>query len=291
MRIITLNVNGIRSAARLGFFEWAGKQNADVICLQETRAQEHKLAPGAIDLPGFTRYFVDAVRPGYSGVALYAKAQPRSVRRDLGWPEMDREGRYVEADFGSVTVASLYVPSGTSGPARQAVKMQFLERFLAVLAQLRRSGREHIICGDYNIAHKEIDTFDPVRNSRVTGFFPEERAWLDAAIEQVGWVDAFRVVNKHPKQYTWWANWPLAFPRNLGWRLDYQLITPGLVPRVRAGSIYKEQRFSDHAPVTIDYDFCLESTEPSSLPGEDWSMRPRQGDVEQERAEDASNEP
>jgi exodeoxyribonuclease-3 len=132
--------------------------------------------------------------------------------------------------------------------------MGFLERFLIYLAQLRKSGREYILCGDYNIAHKEIDTFDPVRNAKITGFFPEERAWMDAAIESAGWVDAFRIVDQRPKEYTWWANWPKAWERNLGWRIDYQLITPGLVSKIRAASIYREERFSDHAPLTIDYD-------------------------------------
>lgn len=251
---MTLNANGIRSAGRRGFFQWAQTQAADVICLQETRAQEHQLPADAFVLPGFTGYFVDAKRRGYSGVALYSRAEPLEVRRTLGWDDMDSEGRFIQADFGELTVSSLYVPSGISGPARQAFKMNFLERLLAVLAQLRRSGREHIVCGDFNVAHKDVDTYSPARNQHVTGFLPEERAWMDTLLAQVGWVDAFRAVNSEPKQYTWWSNWPGAWERNLGWRIDYQLITPGLAGKVRRASVFKDARFSDHAPLTIEYD-------------------------------------
>jgi exodeoxyribonuclease III len=254
VRIITLNANGIRAAARRGFFEWASGEEPDVVCLQETRAQEHQLPPELVSLPGFTAYFVDSTRRGYSGVALYARQEPIAIRRTLGWSDMDSEGRFVQADFGSVAVSSLYVPSGISGPPRQAFKMDFLERLLAVLAQMRHSGREHIVCGDFNIAHKTIDTYNPARNSHVSGFLPQERAWMETLIERIGWVDAFRVVHRQPGQYTWWSNWPAAWERNLGWRLDYQLITPGLADRVRHAAIYKDGRFSDHAPLTIDYE-------------------------------------
>lgn len=254
MRVITLNANGIRSAERRGFFDWARTQASDFVCLQETRAQEHQLPADAFVLPGFTGYFVDAKRRGYSGVALYARSEPLEVRRSLGWADVDSEGRFIQADFGEFTVSSLYVPSGISGPVRQAFKMNFLERLLAMLAQLRRSGREHIVCGDFNVAHRDADTYSPARNRHVTGFLPEERAWMDTLLERVGWVDAFRVVNPEPKQYTWWSNWPGAWERNLGWRIDYQIITPGLAGRVRRASIYKEARFSDHAPLTIEYD-------------------------------------
>lgn len=254
MRVITLNANGIRAAARRGFFEWAQKQEPDVVCVQETRAQEHQIAPDAFTLPGFTAFFVDSQRRGYSGVALYSRRDPLSLRRTLGWPDMDSEGRFIQADFGDLTVASLYVPSGITGPARQAFKMNFLERLLAVLAQLRHSGREHIVCGDFNIAHKPIDTYSPSRNGSISGFLPDERAWMDALFDGLGWIDAFRVVNHEAKQYTWWSNWPAAWERNLGWRIDYQIVTPGLAGRVRRASIYKEKRFSDHAPLTIDYD-------------------------------------
>jgi len=254
VRVITFNANGIRSAVRRGFFEWAQTQAADVVCLQETRSQERLVRPEALALTGFSAYFVDARRPGYSGVAIYSRQEPLSVRRSLGWADLDSEGRFVQADFGNVSVASLYVPSGITGPPRQAFKMDFLERLLAVLAQLRHSGGHHIVCGDFNIAHQSIDTYNPARNATVSGFLPDERAWMDVLVERVGWVDAFRVINKEPRQYTWWSNWPAAWDRNLGWRLDYQLITPDLALSVRNASIYKGARFSDHAPLTVDYE-------------------------------------
>ena len=253
MRVITLNANGIRAAARRGFFEWAQSQEPDVVCLQETRAQERQLPLQAFSLPGFREYFVDARRRGYSGVALYSRREPLDVHRALGWPEIDSEGRFLQADFENVSVTSLYVPSGITGPARQAFKMNFLERLLATLARMRHSGRNHIVCGDFNIAHKTIDTYSRARNGYVSGFLPEERAWMDALVERLGWVDAFRIVNREPKQYTWWSNWPQARERNLGWRIDYQMITPGLAPSVRNAFIYKDARFSDHAPLVVDY--------------------------------------
>ncbi len=254
MRVITLNANGIRSAARRGFFDWVKRQDADVVCLQETRAQEHQLGPESIALPGFTAFYVDARRRGYSGVALYARREPLSVCRTLGFDDMDAEGRFIQADFGAVTVASLYVPSGITGVARQAFKMDFLERLLAVLAKMRHAGREHIVCGDFNIAHRAIDTYNPSRNANVSGFLPDERAWMDVLLGRLGWIDAFRVVDRDAKEYTWWSNAPAAWDRNLGWRIDYQMITPGLAPRVKSAVIYKAARFSDHAPLQIDYD-------------------------------------
>jgi exodeoxyribonuclease-3 len=254
-RIITCNLNGIRAAARKGFFRWLVAQQPDVVALQETKAQEHQLPPEALDLTEFNSAFVDAQRKGYSGVALYARRTPDRIVRGLGIEEYDAEGRFVRMDFGNLSVCSLYVPSGTSGPARQAVKEAFLERFIALLAQMKNAGRSFVICGDYNIAHREIDVFDPRSCSKITGFLPQERAWFDDVVDRVGWVDAFRVVNQETRQFSWWSNWTGAYERNLGWRIDYQLITPDLAPAVRHASIYKDERFSDHAPVTIDYEF------------------------------------
>ncbi len=253
-RVITANLNGIRAAARKGFFRWMLAQKPDVVCLQETKAQEHQLPPEAIDLPQFTAAFVDAQKKGYSGVAIYAKRAPDRIVRGLGIEEYDAEGRFVRMDFGDLTIASLYVPSGTSGPARQIVKEAFLDRFIAILAQFKNDGRRYIVCGDYNIAHRDIDVFDAKSCARTTGFLPQERAWFDDVIDRAGWVDAFRTVNTDARQFTWWSNFPGAFERNLGWRIDYQLITPNVPPAVRSASIYREERFSDHAPVTIDYD-------------------------------------
>jgi exodeoxyribonuclease-3 len=254
-RIITANLNGIRAAARKGFFRWMREQQPDIVCLQETKAQEHQLTPEALDLPEFTAAFVDAQKKGYSGVAIYARRAPERIVRGLGIEEYDVEGRFVRMDFADgFSIASLYVPSGTSGPARQAVKEAFLDRFIALLVQFKNEGRRFVICGDYNIAHREIDVFDPKSCSRVTGFLPQERAWFDDVIDRAGWIDAFRVVYTEPRQYSWWSNFPAAWERNLGWRIDYQLVTPNLAPTVRAASIYRDERFSDHAPVTIDYD-------------------------------------
>ncbi|HYW52530.1 MAG TPA: exodeoxyribonuclease III [Dongiaceae bacterium] len=255
-RVITCNLNGVRAAARKGFFAWMDAQHPDVVCLQETKAQEHQLPPEALDLTHYHSAFVDAQKKGYSGVAIYAKRPPLRIVRGLGMEDMDAEGRFVRMDFeGGLSVASLYVPSGTTGPARQAVKEHFLDRFIANLARMKNEGHPMLVCGDYNIAHRDIDVFNPARCAGVTGFLPQERAWMDDVLDRVGWVDAFRVAKpEEKKQFTWWSGWKGAWENNLGWRIDYQLATPDLAPRVRAASIYRDERFSDHAPVTIDYD-------------------------------------
>ncbi|HMD02375.1 MAG TPA: exodeoxyribonuclease III [Candidatus Baltobacteraceae bacterium] len=257
---MTFNANGIRSAARKGFFGWLREQNPDVLAMQETKAQEHQLPPEALDLDAYRRYvFVDAQKRGYSGVALYAKIEPDNVVRGFGrgFEDMDAEGRFARFDWGDFSIASVYVPSGTSGEVRQAVKDSFLERFVELLASYANDGRRYILCGDFNIAHREIDTYDPVRNALVTGHLPHERAWMEAALEEIGWVDAFRVVDHEPKRYTWWSGWPGAWERNLGWRIDYQLVTPNVAPFVRSAVIERNARFSDHAPLTLTYDLTL----------------------------------
>ena len=253
MRIITCNLNGIRAAVRKGFLPWLLAQDADVVCLQEIKAQAAQLPPECAALPGYNGYFCDAHKKGYSGVGIYARRAPDRVVRGLGWPDIDREARFLQLDFGDVSMVSLYVPSGTMGPARQAVKYDFLERFKTELARMRSDGRRYLLCGDFNIAHRAIDLYDPVRNAATTGFLPPERAWFDAMIAG-GWVDAFRVVNDRPKEYTWWSGWPQAWERNLGWRIDYQIVSPALALAVRSAAIYKGERFSDHAPLTVDYD-------------------------------------
>lgn len=257
MRITTFNCNGIRATARKGFFAWLRRNSPDVVCLQETKAQEHQIPPEALDLDEYVAAFVDAERKGYSGVALYALRKPDAVVRGLGIPEIDREGRIVRADFGTLSVVSLYVPSGISGAARQDVKRQFYAHLLAELSRWRNDGRSYIVCGDFNVAHRPIDIYDPIRNANVTGFLPYERAWLDAIVDEMGWLDAFRVADPSPKRFTWWSNWPGAWERNIGWRLDYQFVTPDLAPLVRDASIYRGDKFSDHAPLTIEYDWTL----------------------------------
>jgi len=257
MKIMSLNANGIRSAANKGFFQWMLKQRPDVVCLQETKAQEHQLAPEVRNLRGYYSYFHDAEKKGYSGVAIYCRREPDQVRLGLGWPDMDAEGRFIQADFGSLSVISLYLPSGSSSPERQAVKFDFMERFMPILKKLRRSRRDYIICGDWNIAHKAIDLKNWRSNQKNSGFLPEERSWMDELLEGVGWVDAFRTVDQRPDQYTWWSNRGRAWEKNVGWRIDYQIINPRLKEAVRSAAIYTEQRFSDHAPLTLNYDYEL----------------------------------
>ena len=229
-------------------------QDADFVCLQETKAQEHQLPLDAAGVSHYTAVFLDAEKKGYSGVAIYARREPDRVVRGFGWPEYDREARWLQFDYGNLSVVSLYVPSGSSGPARQAVKETFLDLFRPYLARLRADGRSYIIAGDFNIAHKEIDVYNPVRCSHISGFFPHERAWLEGVLSEVGWVDAFRVVNQQPKQFSWWSNFQNAFERNNGWRIDYNLVSPDLRHAVRSASIYRDSRFSDHAPVILEYE-------------------------------------
>lgn len=253
MRIITLNLNGIRSAVKKGFIPWMLEQNADVICLQETRAQEHQLTT-AIHPPGYHAYFCDAEKKGYSGVAIYCRHKPDKIITGLGWPTADKEGRYIQADFGDLSVASLYMPSGSSGEDRQAIKFDFLKHYKKILQHQHSQQRNYIICGDWNIAHKQIDLKNWRANQKNSGFLPEERAWLDEVFGPLGFIDAFRQVNQLPDQYTWWSNRGQAWVKNVGWRIDYQVVTPGLKDKIKSAHIYKEQRFSDHAPLIMDYD-------------------------------------
>ena len=230
------------------------KQAADVVCLQEIKAQTEQLDARTLQPDGYYGFFNSAEKKGYSGVALYSRREPDKVADHLGWDIADREGRFLQADYPGVSVVSLYLPSGTSGEERQAVKYDFLARFEAVLTAMRRQGREVIICGDWNIAHKEIDLKNWRSNRKNSGFLPEERAWMDKVFGEFGMVDAFRVVNQEAEQYTWWSNRGQSWAKNVGWRIDYQVVTPGLADRIKSSSIYKQQRFSDHAPLTIDYD-------------------------------------
>jgi len=257
MRIITLNVNGVRSAARKGFFDWLAAQDADVVCLQETKAQEGQLEDSLYRPEGYHCHYLDAEKKGYSGVALYARKKPDAIIQGLGWPDMDAEGRYLEARFGNLSVVSLYLPSGSSSEQRQQVKFSFLDRFMPFLRACASSGRDYVLCGDWNIAHHNIDLKNWRGNRKNSGFLPEERAWLDELFGPESWVDAFRVINQEPEQYTWWSNRGQAWAKNVGWRIDYQVASPGLKNRILAASIYKDERFSDHAPLTLDYDYPL----------------------------------
>lgn len=257
MRIITLNVNGIRSAARKGFFEWLATQNADFVCLQEIKAQNHQLEDALFHPEAYHCHYLPAVRKGYSGVGLYVRTRPDRVIEGIGWDDFDAEGRYLEVQVGSLSVVSLYLPSGSSGPERQAVKFDFMARLTAFLQSCRESGRDYILCGDWNIAHKPIDLKNWRSNQKNSGFLPEERAWMDQVLDENAWVDAFRAVNTDAEEYTWWSNRGQAWAKNVGWRIDYQVVSPGLKSRVRQAAIYKDERFSDHAPLLIDYDYPL----------------------------------
>lgn len=253
MRVVTANLNGIRSAAKKGFFDWMLKQNADVICIQELKAQHQDIDDKVFKPEGYHSYFHCAEKKGYSGVGLYTRLKPLDVRTGLGWLEADSEGRYVEANLGGLSVASLYLPSGTSGDERQKIKFDFLDRYAAHLKQLQTKSTPYIICGDWNIAHKPIDLKNWRGNQKNSGFLPEERAWMDQLFGPLGFVDAFRQINQDSDQYTWWSNRGQAWAKNVGWRIDYQVISPSLKDAVKSVSIYKDQRFSDHAPLIIDY--------------------------------------
>ena len=257
MRILTLNCNGIRSACTKGLFTWLPSQQADVVCLQETKAQEHQLEHPDFRPEGFHCYYFDAEKKGYSGTAVFARREPDAVIRGIGVPEFDGEGRYLEARFGNLSVVSLYLPSGSSGPERQESKFRFLAAFLPMLRDMRASGREYVICGDWNIAHKPIDLKNWKGNLKNSGFLPEERAWLDELFGGIGLVDAFRVVNQSADEYTWWSNRGQAWAKNVGWRIDYQITTPGVGATAKAAAIYKDQRFSDHAPLLMEYDHAF----------------------------------
>ncbi|RPI11993.1 MAG: exodeoxyribonuclease III [Lysobacterales bacterium] len=254
MRIVTLNANGIRSAARKGFYDWLATQDADVVCVQETRAQADQLADPIFRPEGYHCYYQDAEKKGYSGVAVYSRVKPVEVVAGFGCPEFDAEGRYLELQFKGLSVVSVYLPSGSSGEARQQAKYRFLDAFMPHLGTLKRRRRDYVLCGDWNIAHREIDLKNWRSNQKNSGFLPEERAWLDRLFGDERYVDAFREVNLEPDQYTWWSNRGQAWAKNVGWRIDYQVLSPRLRGSVRAADIYKAQRFSDHAPLTIDVD-------------------------------------
>jgi exodeoxyribonuclease-3 len=266
MRIISLNLNGIRSATTKGALQWLGLQQADVICVQELKAQEADLTDAHLSVIHNDRvmksHFYAAQKKGYSGVGLYSEANPSKITRGIGIAEFDQEGRVLRADFDQaeipLSVVSLYLPSGSASEDRQASKYRFLEGFLPIMeswfSEYKNSGREFILCGDWNIAHKEIDLKNWKGNLRNSGFLPEERAWLTACFEKIGWVDVFRRLDPRPDQYTWWSQRGSARANNVGWRIDYQIATPGIAARATAAEIHTANYFSDHAPLIIDYE-------------------------------------
>ncbi len=260
LRVTSLNVNGLRSAFRKGLAPWLEKHNADVVCLQEIKIQDADLIDELRHPLNYTGYFCHAEKKGYSGVGLYLRHDAQ-VNAGMACEEFDREGRILRADFKDLTIISAYLPSGSSGEERQAAKFRFLDHFGpwvdAMMEDYKKTGHNYIICGDWNIAHKEIDLKNWKGNLKNSGFTPEERAWISDVFDRRGFVDVFRKVNAEPDQYTWWSNRGQAWAKNVGWRIDYQIATPGIADKAVATSIYKDERFSDHAPLTIDYDWKL----------------------------------
>jgi exodeoxyribonuclease III len=251
-RVISLNVNGLRAATRKGLQPWLLAQNADVICLQEIRLSLDQVTE-AMQLPGYHHHYVPAERKGYSGVAMYSRHQPTQVIERIGLELADSEGRFLQFDFDGVSVSSLYFPSGSHNEERQVQKYRFLDYYFDYMRSLLQQDQHHILCGDWNIAHKAIDLKNWRANQKNSGFLPQERAWMDRVIDELGFIDAFRQVNPHSDQYTWWSNRGRAWDNNVGWRIDYQIVSPALAQAAKAVAIYKNARFSDHAPLTIDY--------------------------------------
>ena len=254
MQIITLNVNGVRAAARKGFFQWLSQQAADVVCIQELKAQLPDLSDEMRAPEGYYGYFHCAEKKGYSGVGIYCRKLPDNLVEGIGIDEIDQEGRFLQADFGNLSVISLYLPSGSSGDHRQASKFFFLDRFYPFLQELIASGRDIIVCGDWNIAHKEIDLKNWRANQKNSGFLPEEREALRAILRD-GWTDSFR--HRYPTQaerYSWWSQRVGIRERNVGWRIDLAFVSEGVLPFLRDAKIHTDVMGSDHCPISLELD-------------------------------------
>ncbi len=256
MKIITINVNGIRSAFSKGLFNWLESQNADFICLQEIKAQHDDIPLELKNWNGYYCYFNPAQKKGYSGVAIYAKAKPNQIIDKLNNIEIDDEGRYLQFDYDNLSVVSLYLPSGSSGPDKQAKKFRFMEYYEPILNKKLSSNKNYILCGDWNIAHREIDLKNWKGNLKNSGFLPEERSWIEKRFSS-GFIDTWRNLYPEIPGYTWWSNRGQAYVKDVGWRIDYQIITPGIVNSISSGEIFKTIKFSDHAPLIMEYDLKL----------------------------------
>jgi exodeoxyribonuclease-3 len=253
MKIATYNVNGIRAAMKKGFMDWLTKTDADVVCLQETKAQVDQIPQFEFAEAGYETYAFSAVKKGYSGVAILTKISPDKVHYGMNIPIYDNEGRFLRVDYGDLSVISVYHPSGSSGDVRQAFKMKWLEDFHNYILELRKDRPNLIISGDYNICHQAIDIHDPVRNAKNSGFLPEEREWMSNFLDS-GFVDSFRHLNKEPHNYTWWSYRANARANNKGWRIDYNMVSESLKTRVNNVEIHTQAFQSDHCPLILSLD-------------------------------------
>ncbi|MBP6334089.1 MAG: exodeoxyribonuclease III [Bacteroidia bacterium] len=253
-RIISYNVNGIRAALTKGFDTWLDVTNPDIVCLQEIKASPDQLDLSIFDKRGYHHYWFPAEKKGYSGVAILTKDKPMSITYGSGMNDSDREGRVIRADFGDVSVLSVYAPSGTTGEVRQDFKMEWLVAFQKFVTKLKKERPNLILAGDFNICHKAIDIHNPISNARSSGFLPEEREWMDQFTDK-GLTDSFRFFNKEPHQYTWWSFRANSREKNLGWRIDYQFVTRELEKNLKHSVLLPEAKHSDHCPVMLEVNF------------------------------------
>lgn len=254
MNIISYNVNGIRAAAKKGFIEWLVESGADVVCIQETKAQADQIPVLELKYAGYDYYGLSAQKKGYSGVAILSKTKPDNVVYGMGIEKYDNEGRFIRADYGDLSIVSVYHPSGTSGEERQAFKMQWLDDFQEYVHRLQKERPNLVLCGDYNICHRPIDIHDPIRNANSSGFLPEEREWIDGFIKS-GFTDSFRHVNGDKKDsYSWWSYRANARANNKGWRIDYCMVSDNIKNRISDADIIPSAMHSDHCPISVKID-------------------------------------
>ena len=254
MKVLTLNVCGIRASQKKGLFKWLSREKADIICLQEVRASEEQINSKEFTLKDYRRYMSVAVKKGYSGVCIYVRGKPNKITRTFGSEFFDKEGRFIEVELPNLRVVSVYFPSGSSGEERQKIKYEFMSKFEKYMRKIKKSTKPTIISGDWNIVHKEIDIKNWKSNQKNSGCLPDERAWLDKIFCKYEYIDAFRVVNDKKGNYTWWSNRGNAWDNNVGWRIDYQVISPNTKIKIINAKIYKRKRFSDHSPLIINYE-------------------------------------
>lgn len=254
IKIVSYNVNGIRAAVRKGWFDWIKVVNPDILCVQETKAQPDQIPLFEMEELGYKSYVYSAQKKGYSGVAIFTKEKPQHVEYGMGIEKYDTEGRVIRADFDQFSVISVYHPSGSSGDERQAFKMQWLKDFQVYIDELKKEKPNLIISGDYNICHKPIDIHDPIRNAKSSGFLPEEREWISSFIKS-GFVDSFRYFNQEPHHYSWWSYRANARAKNLGWRIDYNMVSDSLKENMKRAIILPQAKHSDHCPVVVEMDF------------------------------------